>query len=216
MSLNKFDKFKSDLVDVKCIDDLCIAICHLGLYKDDRGIYGNYNAYQVDDWGGVWQDPMELATFLWNSREDFKNVTSYLDIGTFNGYTFFVIMSFLKQFVNSDIKCKTIDPLDMMRNDDIRPYILPYYECCTSNDIALRNEQYDLVFIDGCHEAPWPMIDFNNSKSFASIVFFHDIVDKWCPDVRATFDTVSHSYYTKRYVLSHDKATFGIGVAYLK
>lgn len=214
MVLNKFEQFICDLDQVTNQDDLCNAICKIGLFKDARGIYGTYNRFQVDI-GGVWQDPNELATFLWKSRNDFKNVQSYLDIGTFNGYTFFVIMSFLKKFVASDIKCKTIDPMNMMHDLSIVPYILPYYECCTTDDIALRKERYDLVFIDGCHEAPWPMRDFDNCKNLADIVFFHDIVDKWCPAVRETFENISCVYDTKQYVQSHDKSTFGIGVVFL-
>jgi len=210
----KFDVFIRELPNVCNEQDLCNLICSLGLYRDTRGIYGQYERFQVEK-GGVWQDPFELATFLWNSKQDFRHVTSYLDIGTFNGYTFFIIMSFLKAFVNPDIKCKTVDPYDFVDDKTILPYIFPYYERCTSDEIRERQEQYDLVFIDGCHEAPWPRKDFDNCKNFASIVFFHDVVDKWCPDVRAIFEELASVHQTKKYVLSHDKRTFGIGVVFL-
>jgi len=92
--MNAFENFKLAMRGVANERDLCRAICELGLRKDERDIYGAYARHQVED-GGVWQDPMELATFLWNSREDFKDVRSFLEIGTFTGYSFFIIHTFL-------------------------------------------------------------------------------------------------------------------------
>lgn len=214
--MNKFDKFTRDLDGVTSARELCGIICELGLKRDHRGIYGEHHAHQVDV-GGAWQDPLELATFLWECRDVFRGVRSYLDIGTCNGYTFFIIMSFLRRFVDPDIRCKTIDPEWHMDDPSISPYIMPYYERCTSDDIAARGETYDLVFIDGCHEGEWPMRDYNNVSGFASVVFFHDVVDKWCPAVRSAFSALeADGLSTRRYVLSHDGSTFGIGVVVLK
>lgn len=208
------DEFISGLDHVTKWEDLCDLICNLGLFMDDRGIYDEYERFQVAQ-GGCWQNPRELAMFLWDSRDTFQGAESYLDIGTFNGYTFFVIMNFLKKFVNPNIRCKTIDPLNNIE-PSIAPYVLPYYECCTSDDIAYRNEQYDIVFVDGCHEAPWPMRDFKNFCNSSSVIFFHDVVDKWCPAVTAAFSSAAETWGTKKYVYSRDQATFGIGVVLLR
>jgi hypothetical protein len=222
--MNRFDSFLTDLPGVTSEGELCDLICRLGLYQDKRGLYGKFERFQVR-WGGVWQDPLELATFLWNSRNDFKTCNSYLEIGTWTGYSFFIIYNFLRVFSNPAITGKTIDPsmYFMGRTIDpsscctleqIAPYVLPHYQQCTSDEV--KGEAYDLVFIDGCHEAPWPLRDFDNVKRHASMVFFHDIDDRWCPDVVSTFKTLSQEYRTKRYIHSNVGNTFGIGLVFVK
>ena len=208
--MDEFERFIAGLDNVTKWEDLCELICNLGLFMDNRKIYDDYEPFQVAT-GGCWQNPRELAIFLWDSQESFKGAESYLDIGTFNGYTFFVIMNFLKKFVNPAIRCKTIDPCNHI-TPSILPYVLPYYECCTSDEV---NEQYDIVFIDGCHEAPWPMRDFENFCNSSSVVFFHDVVDKWCPDVAEAFGVAAESWVTKKYVYTKNQATFGFGIVLL-
>jgi hypothetical protein len=219
--MNKFESFLTHLPGIQNEDELCDLICQLGLYADIRGVYGRYERFRIPK-GGVWQDPMELATFLWNSRDDFKACNSYLEIGTFTGYSFFIIYNFLRVFSNPAITGKTIDPSRYIPTIDpcsccipeIAPYVLPYYQQCTSDD--LKGEVYDLVFIDGCHDAPWPLHDFDNIKPNASIAFFHDIDDRWCMDVVSAFEALSQEYRTKRYIHSSVGNIFGIGVVFIK
>ncbi len=220
--MNRFESFLTHLPGIQNEGELCHLICQLGLYADKRGLYGKFEKFQIST-GGIWQDPWELAVFLWNSRNDFKACNSYLEIGTFTGYSFFIIYNFLRVFSNPAITGKTIDPSShyipaidprSCAISEIAPYVLPYYQKCTSDD--LKGEAYDLVFIDGCHEAPWPLRDFNNIKPNASIAFFHDINDRWCPDVVSTFDALSQEYRTKRYIHGNVENIFGIGVVFIK
>lgn len=209
--MNKFDNFLEKLPAITNEKDLCDLICTLGLFKDNRPIYGQYTHYQVEQ-GGAWQDPMELATFLWSSRDDFRGINSYLEIGTFTGYTFFIILNFLKTFVNPFIRAKTVDP-NIFIDPEIMPYIQPYFQRGTSEDV--KDEQYDLVFIDGCHEAPWPQIDLDNVKDKSNIIFFHDIVDVHCPFVKETFQNIAFINKHKIYTLACKPDLFGIGIIFM-
>jgi len=209
--MNKYELFISKLPNVNNENELCDIICDLGMFNDNRCIYGKYEKYQVHQ-GGVWQDPYELATFLWNSQDDFKGAKSFLEIGTFTGYSFFIIFQFLKVFVNKDIIGKTVDPSDSFIVSDISPYISPYYFKGTSFDVI--NETFDIVFIDGCHENPWPINDFENVGQKANIVFFHDINDKYCHDVVTTFNKLEKKMKSKRYHHACVPNTFGIGIVF--
>jgi hypothetical protein len=209
--MNKFDRFISSVGSVKSADQLCGLICSLGLVKDPRGLYGRYNEFQVPV-GGAWQDPYELARFLWDSKDDFEGCTSFLEIGTYTGYTFFIITNFLRAHVCPTLRCKTIDPCANYIDPAIWPYVQEHFQLATSEDV--KGEQYDIVLIDGNHEGEWPLLDFNNCSKGARIVVFHDIVDKWCPAVRNTFETLKMRCESKEYVFSHDGNTFGIGVIF--
>lgn len=209
------DNFLSKLPLVNSRDELCDLICELGLFYDDRPIYGKYTKYMKHDRSGSWQNPYELSTFLWETRELFikHKISSYLDIGTFNGYTFFIISNFLKTFVNKDIKIVTIDPIDS-KTEEIKPYIEQYCKQCTSFDML--NENFDLIFIDGSHEDDWPMNDFKNAlKMNSKFVFFHDIVDLYCPAVNKTWETVSKHYKTIEFCKSSVANVFGIGLVFV-
>lgn len=219
--MDKFETFRHNLkTSVIGPDSLCAAICSLGLFHDDRLIYHQYQPHMLDrgSKGGVWQDPMEISQALWSLKDDLRalGVKSFLDIGTFNGYTFFVILEFLKAFVHPDLTALSIDPCDEIA-DEIRPYVAAYLRSETSQDVMTRHEQYDFVFIDGCHEAPWPAMDFETAKHSlnAKMVMFHDIADRWCPAVITLFKKITDSHPYKVFKL-HPSKVFGVGLVFLR
>ena len=186
------DNYIHNVSGVKSIGELTSLLCGIGLQYDDRKLYGKYQCYMnAPGRGGLWQDPEELATFLWEAKNIFKGMTSYLDIGTFNGFTTCVIVEFLKAHVNKDIRVKTVDPCNHI-HPSVLEYVYPYYSQGTVDDIG--DETYDIVFIDGDHSEPGPMHDFEKVKSFAKVVFFHDISDNYCPYVIKTFKELSKQY----------------------
>ncbi|NBS68027.1 hypothetical protein EBT31_03815, partial [bacterium] len=193
-------------------DELCRLICDIGLYYDTRGIYNEWAfAMNEQGQGGLWQNPMELAKFLWGTKDMFKNagVNSYLDIGTFNGFASFVIIYFLKAHVCPSLRVRTIDPYNSI-HPLVAPYISQYYRQETIDE---NFEQWDLVFIDGNHQHPGPIHDFQSIRSSAKFAFFHDIVDRFCPDVQTTFQKVARHYRTIKFVERGDQ--FGIGLVIL-
>jgi hypothetical protein len=198
---------------VRSVDDLTKFICTIGLFYDNRNLYGKYQSFMLPEGhGGLWQNPEELATFLWSNKQLFidAKIQSYLDIGTFNGYTTFVIVEFLKTFVNPDIRVKTIDPFVLIHPNMV-DYIMPYFQQTTIEGI---NEEYDLVFIDGLHEHPGPSNDFDHVSKYATLVFFHDVTDRHCPAVRETFARLAQMYDHSLTNLSGD--LFGIGLLDLR
>jgi len=217
MENNKFENFILNIPNVTNENELCDLICTLGLFHDNRNIYENYNMYQLaNNAGGLWQNPLELSTFLWNIKDIFinANVSSFLEIGTFTGYTFFVVNEFLKAHVCPTLISKTIDPNNFIRSD-ILPYICEYIQTGTIDDIIQNKEQYDFVFIDGLHENPGPTHDFISIESFAKFACFHDVVDRYCPDVVAAFKEYSAKYPSKIFSLSTVQC-FGIGLLQLQ
>jgi Methyltransferase domain len=207
------ENYIKNVSNIKSAADLCSLICSIGLFYDNRGLYGEYEKYMnPPGCGGLWQNPMELATFLWENKQLFTQVRSFLDIGTFNGYTTFVIVEFLKAHVSPDIRVKTIDPNIHFHGQATEPYIRSYFTQSTIDDLA-PGEEYDLVFIDGFHDEPGPLHDFNSVKAFAKFVFFHDIADRWCPYVTETFNKLSTVYDTRRTCLT--PGVFGIGIIIL-
>lgn len=209
--MNKYEVFINKLPSVQNEKDLCDLICELGLYMDSRSLYGVYEPYKTSR-GGVWQDPFELAKFLWDSKEDFQGAQTFLEIGTFTGYSFFIIYEFLKAFVNKDIKAITIDPVPIFAECDIAPYIAPHYQQLTSE--GMKAQRFDIVFIDGNHSAPWPLMDFENVGIRARCAFFHDINDKYCHDVVAAFNELETKYKSKRYQYASNANQFGIGIVF--
>lgn len=208
------DTYVNNVPGVRSAADLCALICSIGLFHEPRGLYGEYQEFmRPQGQGGLWQNPMELATFLWDNKQVFVDagVKSYLDIGTFNGFTTFVIVEFLRAWVCRDLRVKTVDPNNHFAGQDTERYILPYYSQCTVDDIQ---EEYDLVFIDGLHEEPGPQHDFDKVKSFAKLVFFHDINDRHCPFVVSTFKQLETHYVSRKTCLSPD--VFGIGILDLR
>jgi hypothetical protein len=210
--MNKFDSFISRVKDVKGADELCNLICEIGLYRDNRGIYDIYEKYQVSS-GGIWQNPMELAVFLWDVKDILKEakISNFLEIGTFTGYTFFIINVFLKAHVSPDLISKTVDP-DLQLDNEIYPYVIKHYQKGTIDDVK---ETYDLVFIDGNHSNPGPTHDFESVEKYAKFVFFHDVCDKYCPDVATAYKKYSSEYEGNIYSLSKT-GCFGIGFLKLK
>lgn len=149
-------------------EELIAEIKSIGLFCDERGnIYGEeYEPYLRRD-RGFWQYPEELADLVVFLSG--RKISSFLNIGTFNGFTF----NFLSDKLNMGrkVRCVTVDPFD--HNPEKRPEYT--YVNGTSQDFAgMRN---DLVFIDGHHQYEEVIKDWNAVGRFANTIVFHDIVD---------------------------------------
>ena len=227
VKMDKFDHFKLSLPGVSGVDELCDLIVTLGLYRDERAdvLYHRFLPYQVARPGGLWQDPFELATALWSMKDRLRaaGVRSFLEIGTFSGFTFFVVREFLRAFVmppgeGDALCCATVDPSDHV-SPDVRPHIASDIRTgWTSEDVRAAGQSYDVVFIDGCHEEPWPMRDYINLRNLSRVcILFHDVRDAWCPAVVKTYASLSsiegavHDEYTLHPAGDH----FGIGVLWM-
>ena len=217
----RFEAFVRDLPSCADADGLAELIGSLGLFADNRDLYAPRFAHRQLDKGGMWQEPSELAEALWSLRDELRAVHAlhqqperplrFLEIGTFTGYTFFVIREFIRAHVTSNLLARTYDPNDLV-SDDIRAWIERDFVRGTSAEAA--EAPWDFVFIDGCHEAPWPLLDFERLHTGAKIVMFHDVVDRYCPDVRDAFRHLSSKYESRVVSRGHRPDVFGIGIVY--
>jgi hypothetical protein len=178
------DSSQQELRFVPYVESL---IKEFGLYRDERNIYGEpYNSWQLSkkEDGGLWQQPRQLAEALvWLS---YKNIKSYFDIGTFNGYTFTFINAYLSCF---DLKVAVgIDPIAWFNQyKNIKSVIRhTYYHVTDSSrykDVVVIGDRYDITFIDGVHENDGPKIDYENIGKHSKYCMFHDINDQYVPEV---------------------------------
>jgi hypothetical protein len=207
-----FEQYIQDVKNSRNADDICAAICKLGLFRDSRGIYNDLEKYQVDGGGGVWQNPLELATYLWETRDDLKaaGVSSFLDIGTFNGYTFFAVLEFLKAHVSPNIRAASVDPYDEIKDPAIIPYVAAHLVRGTVE--SAPEGPWDLVFVDGLHETPGPRADFDAVRDRAMFVGFHDISDRHCPFVVETYASLCREFPGRHKEFVCNPGIFGIGL----
>ena len=123
---------------------------------------------------GLWQIPRQLSELLvWLAG---YRIRSFLEIGTYTGYSFAVMMTYLTRF-NPDLMGVTIDPTDHRPVAGLVPeYFKARYLHGTSDDLA--GESFDVCFIDGDHRYKAVVRDFENVGKNASICVFHDINDE--------------------------------------
>lgn len=178
---NPFAHFIEHVPNVRSDHELAMLISSVGVYNRYDGqarpgveVHPRFRrfAYEPNVKKGLWNDPDRLAAFLWFNKDEWKakGVKSCLEIGTFTGYGFFVVSTFLKTFVNPEMTFKTIDIEPLNEQDPVYNYIKDYFQQTTSD--ALSGEKYDLVLIDGSTEKEWLAKDLNNTRVGAKSVYF--------------------------------------------
>ncbi len=127
---------------------------------------GSYDPYAEKD-GELLQDPAQFAdALILLSR---RQIGRLVEIGTWNGKSVCFMTAFLRRF-NPDVRAVSIDPLGGFRPS----YGLPVeFRVGTSAD--LKNESFDLCFIDGDHGFDWIKKDYENVGARAPVCMFHDI-----------------------------------------
>lgn len=158
-------------------NDYLEIIHKIGLAYDERDLYGDDIIYMLKnkDTDGMWQIPSQinnLLKFLSN-----KTIDNYLDIGTYNGYTHVLIKSILEKN-NKNIETTTIDPFNFINNELIETFNVNKITT-TSDDPIIKNNNYDLVFIDGNHDYSYVKNDFYNVGIKSKYCVFHDINDMY-------------------------------------
>jgi hypothetical protein len=151
------------------LDEIRDAILQRGLYDDGRPIYAEkYRPYFSPT--GLWQQPDELAGLLHYLQQ--QPISSFLNIGTFNGNTFNFMADFLTQN-NPNMRCVTVD------NRDWGAEINPKYQYVIGTSRDFIGQTFDLVFIDGDHSYITARADFNFVGRTAKFCALHDIADSF-------------------------------------
>lgn len=175
-----FAHFLENIANVRSDRELSMLIAKMGIYNQltnpEVEVHPRFRrfSYEPNVKKGLWNDPDRLAGFLWSNKDEWKakGVKSCLEIGTFTGYGFFVVSTFLKTFVNADMTFKTIDVIGLDESDPVYNYIKDYFQLTDSDGIVAAGEKYDLVLIDGSTEKEWLAKDMNNTLPGAKAVYF--------------------------------------------
>ena len=139
-----------------------------------------------DNGGGllIWQYPNQFSKYLCLLKE--QNINSYIEIGCRWGGTFVLTNEYLKMFNNIN-KSVAVDIIDSP--------VLTY--CMSNNETQfikmnsqsqefiyyMKNNYFDLIFIDGDHSYNGVKSDYEISKNSGKIFVFHDIINDVCPGV---------------------------------
>jgi hypothetical protein len=119
----------------------------------------------------------ELMVYLKQFR-----INSYLDVGTFYGWTCSLLTAYLLRF-NPALRVIALDPQHWFSHYDVVKDILPI-EYVHKTTLDFRHHRFDLAFIDGNHEYSNVRADYENVGRLAGLVAFHDCNDdyiRYCP-----------------------------------
>lgn len=131
------------------------------------------------------QSPVQFSKYLIELSK--HKINSYLEIGVFNLGTFIITVEYLKRF-NKHVVAYAVDIKKPKIFDD-------YYKLNTniqflnfdskSTDFKeyIKNQKFDLCFIDGDHSESGMWNDYNICEPKSKILSFHDIVDNNQKDV---------------------------------
>jgi hypothetical protein len=171
----------------------------VGLCFEDRrsqhdashNMYGDDVRYMLPRGpGGMWQTPLQLAKYV--QLLSTCRVRTYLDIGTYTGWTVTVVAAVLARFGLDTVH--TYDVNEFCGQEVQRLWAdlgLPI--TYVLRDTSALLPAYDAVFIDGDHEQG-VFEDFERYKHRARIIAFHDINDAYCPCVRQCWHSVRSRY----------------------
>uniref|UniRef100_A0A6C0BEI3 Methyltransferase n=1 Tax=viral metagenome TaxID=1070528 RepID=A0A6C0BEI3_9ZZZZ len=194
----------ANIDDLRNIDTLSYWIGHAGLFFDSRksphdplvSIYGDDVKYMLDSTGkGMWQTPCQLSPFL--ITLSYKNIKTYLDIGTLTGWTITFIAAYLKRFGLEAVDAIDIDQFCNSETQDIwQQFEIPInYIVCKSSDIEKNiSDMYDFIFIDGNHEYANVKEDFQRYGQRTCMMAFHDINDHFCTGVVRLWNEIKLVY----------------------
>ena len=145
-----------------------------GLAHDPRGLYGADEVYANPIARGLWQIPGQLARFLvFLSRREIRTV---LEVGTYTGYTFAVVMTYLTRF-SPGVRGITVDIADVRPPRALAAGRFDgRFERGTAADFA--GQAFDLCMIDADHSYAAVRADYEAVGAAARLCMFHDINDR--------------------------------------
>ena len=162
------------LTDLKNIERVQEIVGSAGLAYDTRDVYGADERCMNRVARGLWQIPNQFASLLVFLSD--KEIHSILEIGTFTGYTFAVMMTYLTRFVPEARGITAdVDQSWSLKSACNGRFSARYV---TGTSELFLGERFDLVFIDGDHAYQSVMQDYERVGRLARFCAFHDINDQ--------------------------------------
>lgn len=161
--------------ELQDVDRLTRLVGAAGLAHDPRGLYGTDEVYCNRIPRGLYQIPRQLARFLvFLSRRDVRTV---LEIGTYTGHTFAVVMTYLSRFHPGAVGV-TVDIADTGPARAVATgRFSGRFTHGTAADFA--GQVFDLCMIDADHSYDAVRADYEMVGARARLCMFHDINDKF-------------------------------------
>ena len=187
-------------------------IQEIGIYDDGRKVYYDDNKF-INKYSGLWQNPFQFASLL--SFLSCQNLSSYCEIGTFQCWTTFFISIVLSK--KNKLKTTGIDikfPITNYVFDALKFFDVEYQHII-GNSNNIKNNKYDLVFIDADHSYDAIEIDWNNVGKFSKICIFHDIDDLNIKNAIRENDAPKKFFdkvYKNRIAILSDNPIMGLGI----
>jgi hypothetical protein len=222
-----------DVAQLLDIDVVIRAVSDVGLFRDPRrsphdetkSLYGDDEKHMLPEGvpGGMWQTPGQLARLMVFLAQ--QDVQTYLEIGTFSGWTITVIVAYLLR-VGTLRKATTFDVhrhVDPELESLWTEFGLPIeYVLASPHDkwaiFSKPSSPYDVIFIDGDHSYEGVRSDYDFFKDKGRHLVFHDVNDEWCPGVRRIWQEVKSENPTSNFheftLHPNDFRLMGIGVVH--
>lgn len=214
---------KDELNNVKYVENL---IFNLGLNNECPH---ELPQKILDNNGGllIWQYPNQFSKYLLLLNT--LKIKSYLEIGCRFGGTCVLTLEYLNKFnfIEKGVAVDIIDSSIINYKSYNNNFDFYKYDS-QKNDFSnfIKNNFFDLIFIDGDHSYDGVRKDFLVCKNNGKIFVFHDIINDACPGVIKFWNELkedSNNYDFYEYVEQYNevykktgKKFLGIGVAIKK
>jgi cephalosporin hydroxylase len=176
----------------------------------------------------IWQYPNQFSKYL--CLLSTLNISSYLEIGCRWGGTFVLTTEYLKRFRHIN-KSVAVDIIDSTVTDycsiNNNAQFIKMNSQSEEFENYIKNNKFDLIFIDGDHSYSGVKNDFEKSANSGKVFVFHDIVNDACSGVSQFWNELKNQYsevfdffeFTEQYKEIYDATSqkfLGIGVAIKK
>lgn len=177
-------------LEFKLLPELGLNDRHMGQYPSHLHPYCGIG---VDSW----QYPNQFSRYLHFLSQ--QKIESYVEIGCHKGGTFIITVEYLSRF-NTIRHAVAVDnwPREIMH--EYKKYF-PNMEYITDSsqssafyDQYLKQDQWDLVLIDGDHSYKGARDDYELVKDRARYIAFHDVRNSLCPGTQQIWADMKQKY----------------------